>query len=307
MNATLLIGAAALMTSVLAAGELDDRLLRTFGTDAKFVYGMDLDRYGNSALRDFFPIQANENIAELQKGGAKILEIVIEEDSDTSGSKSLAIFRGALSPLYFTPPVAQPDAAPINYKGVLILAGSDQSIAVLDPNIAIAGTFRALQEAIDRWQQEKTSLDPWLSNVRDLSRRYDAWFLVRNPLEPAANWPLKPESVYARNLIEAVEEIHGGITFGSSIELHLDAVTKSADDAETAAAIGRWLPGFMQLQARSDPQEVVLELAEDLIVLTNGKVASLSFRLSESRLRERADAELQKQAAEKEARNARRF
>jgi hypothetical protein len=287
MNSVLLVGTAALMASISAAGELDDRLLRLIGSDAKLVYGVDLDRYMNSTLKEFFPINV-EHFSQLHDSGP-VLEVVIAERSNPSGSESLTIFRGALSSLNFTPAIAQTDVAAINYKGVLILTDSNQSIAVLDPDIAIAGTFLALQEAIDRWQQETAYGGPLGFKLQDLSRNYDVWFLVQNPLEPPPNLPPRPESAYASKLIQAVQAFQGGIRFGASIELRLEAMTKSPDDALTAAAIGRWLPGFIQLQGRNDPQSAVLDLAEDLTVLTNGSVTSLSFRLSERRLRELAD------------------
>jgi hypothetical protein len=307
MNSALLVGATALMASALVAGELDDKLIRLIGPDVKFVYGVDFDRYGNSTLKEFFPIDAVRHVNHLRTAGSEVLEVVMAEYADPSGFRRLVIFRGALSPLTFTPVGTQTDVAAINYKGVLILTDSDQSVALLDPNIAIAGTFLALQEAIDRWQQEIAPSDPLRSTLRDLSRNYDLWFLVQNPLEPPPDRPLRPESVYVRELIQAMEAIQGGIRFGGSIELRLDAITKTPEDAAAAAAIGRWLPGFIQLEGRGDPQSAVVDLAEDLNILVNGNVASLSFRLSERRLRELADAEAQKKAAESQADDGIRF
>jgi hypothetical protein len=163
-----------------------------------------------------------------------------------------------------------------------------------------------LQEAIDRWQGETIPSDPLRSTLRDLSRSYDNWFLARNPLEQLA-WPQRVESVYASKLVHAVEAIQGGIRFGATIDFHVEAVTQSTEDAATAAAIARWWPGFIQLDNRGDPKSAILDLAEDLTILANGNVASLSFRLSERRLRELADAKAQKQAAEEQYRETRRF
>ncbi len=154
-----------------------------------------------------------------------------------------------------------------------------------------------IQEAIDRWQREAVQADPFHSTLRAVSRNYDNWFLARNPLELA--WPQKVESVHAKELIQAVETVQAGIRFGASIEFRLEVVTKSAEDAAAAAAIGRWLPGFMELNGRDDHAVAMLGLAEDLTIMATGNVASLSFSLSERRLRELADAEARKQAAGK--------
>jgi hypothetical protein len=287
MNAAFLVGTAALMTSV-AAAELDDRFLRLIGPDAKLVYGVDLDRYGDSTLKEFFPIGASEYASQLQNSGSILFEMVVAERDDSGSAGRLAIFRGALSFRNLTPQGAHSDIAADNYKGVPIRIGRDQSFALLEPNIAIAGTLPVLKEAIDRWQKEPVPSDSFRSTLRDLSRSYDNWFLVRKPLQLFA-WPQTPESVYGSKLVQAVEAIEGGIRLGGMIELHLEAVTKSSEDAATAAAIARWWPGFTQLDSRGDPKSAILDLTEDLTILTTGNVASLSFRLSERRLRELAE------------------
>ncbi len=94
MKPALLVGAAALMASVLVAAELDDKLIRLIGPDAKFVYGVDLDRHGNSSLNAFFPLDAVQNVRELENGGSKVLDVIIADGAAPDGSMRLAFFGG---------------------------------------------------------------------------------------------------------------------------------------------------------------------------------------------------------------------
>ena len=158
-------------------------------------------------------------------------------------------------------------------------------------------TMRFVTEALDRWRQATPYIDAVGSTLAELSRSYDNWFFVRTPfLEDNGRRP-RTDSIYGTDLIHTVESLQGGIRFGGSIEIHLEATTKSPKDALSAAAIARWLPGFWQLQNHEDLESAVLDLAEDMTIGTDGKVAALSFRLSERRLRELADLTKARQQA----------
>ncbi len=278
------------MASVLVAGELDDKLIRLIGPHAKFVYGVDLDQSKNSNLNKIFPMGASGYLAALPNVESKVHEIVKVEGAQSDSPDTLLILRGVFSPSDFQPKTAQTAIAGTDYEGVSDFGiGASLHAALIDPNTAIVGSLGAVREALDRWR-DGTYVNPEASALEDLSRSYDNWFFAHSPLEPEPSWPSRSKSVYGSKLKQALESIQGGIRFGGSIEIHLEATTESPEDALTVAAIGRWFPGFWQLQNRNDLESAVLDLAEDMTIGANGKVASLSFRLSESRLRALADS-----------------
>jgi hypothetical protein len=51
-----------------------------------------------------------------------------------------------------------------------------------------------------------------------------------------------------RDLIDAVEEISGGVRFGTINEFYLEAVFRDSEDSWAAATLARWLPGILQLE-----------------------------------------------------------
>jgi hypothetical protein len=55
----------AMMKAVLAASEADPKMLRLIGPDAKAIYGVDVERYRQSMLASFFPLDESAEIDQL--------------------------------------------------------------------------------------------------------------------------------------------------------------------------------------------------------------------------------------------------
>ena len=124
--------------------------------------------------------------------------------------------------------------------------------------------------------------------VRRLATEYDAWFVAIKPLElthPSADAKL------AQELVQTLEEVRGGVRAGGAYhEFHVEATMRTSEDAATLAGIGRWLPGFFQLQ-NSRTEGKVWNLAHNLDVRAEGRIASLTFSISDRELRELIESE----------------
>lgn len=62
-----------------------------------------------------------------------------------------------------------------------------------------------------------------------------------------------PPLKYRHDLIDAVEEISGGIRFGTINEFYLEAVFRDSEDAWASATLARWLPGILRLTGSCFP------------------------------------------------------
>lgn len=98
----------------------------------------------------------------------------------------------------------------------------------LDANIRVAGDPDTIREAQRRWTIDQP-LSPIALKVRRLSQSYDNWFLLVKPFSVFAAMPADvadttgPPQKYRHDLIDAVEEISGGVRFGTINEFYLEA------------------------------------------------------------------------------------
>jgi len=83
-----------------------------------------------------------------------------------------------------------------------------------------------------------------------------------------------------------VEEVRGGLSVGKRTEFHLEVEMKTAEDAQTLAALARWLPGFLQSRRPYGREALIAEYAENISVAPSGNTVTLSFTLEESKLEE---------------------
>src|ERR1039458_1356042 len=84
--------------------------------------------------------------------------------------------------------------------------------------------------------------------------------------------------------MQMVEEASGGIRVGAFSEVHVEVLMKTADDAATLAGLVRWLPGLIQLKEPRGLQSRMIELAENVSIRAEGRLATISFVISERKL-----------------------
>jgi hypothetical protein len=251
MALSVTVSSAGIFATNLAAAELTPNVLHLIGPEAWVVTGIDLQRYSTSELHHLFPWDI----------ATKDMRQVIRIGGVHDGGQ-LTVFVGPQ-------PVEQ--------------AGSAFQSTALDPNTTAVGEAGAVQDAIRQWNRSGNPSQLALE-ARSLSGEYDGWFLLLKPLENFTHNDSAPSSKYVTDLIQVVEQVSGGIRFGSVNELEIDIVTRSASDAASLAALVQWMPGLILLNGPGMQERGLIEAAEDLVVRTNGRMVSISFTLSESRV-----------------------
>jgi hypothetical protein len=202
----------ALMATVLTAGEIDPRLLRLIGPEARLVYGLDLERYDGTALSKIFP--------SMQPAARHVIGIAgSPEDQHLS-----VIVTAAPMPV-----LAGDDV--IVHRGVAVRDSEESARAVLSPSTAVVGRLDRVLEAIDRWLDADVVIGATAAKARDLSRSYDNWFLLLRPLDLSGESPQRSPSKYRVELAQAVEEIRGGLRIGATNDVTIEVVAKSAEEA----------------------------------------------------------------------------
>lgn len=242
----------ALLCAVASGEELDTKILRLIGDSVVAACGVDLERYNDSPLARFFPAQLPSAPSSFKTRRLIFVDY---------GSSRLTIYQGAGSP-----------------AGI-------PGIVALDGQTAIAGDPAAVAAAMERWGG---SDDPGErpAKIGDLSKSYDEWFFALPPLL-ATQATAGAGSKYQAELASAIQEVKGGLRTGGLNEFYLEATTERFEDTQTLAGLARWLPGMIQGQNGVDGR--LVDAIEDLDARAAGSQASLSFVISDQKLREIID------------------
>jgi hypothetical protein len=240
-----------LSTHLLLAGELNQKILKLIGPDARIVTGMDVERYRDSPLQEIFPWKLDAAVS-----GA-VHQLIIIQYGPRDNKPPLTILTG--SP-----------------KGVQTEDGPQ--FAQLDAGTTILGDPASIEEARRRWRSDQPAGEI-ADQVRRLSGTYDNWFLIVKPLQ-LSRQPDDPSLKYRDEVMRVVEQVRMGVRLGAFNEMHIEVVTRTPEDAATLAALGKWLPGLVQMANPLARESMLINQAENLNVFAGGNVASLSFTLS---------------------------
>jgi hypothetical protein len=166
------------------------------------------------------------------------------------------------------------------------IGGGDTDSVILDNTTSIQGDQALIEEATRLWGRTDIVPTPLAIRAQQLAGMYDNWFVIVRPLEQGQNAaPLK----YRAELVNAIEQISGGIRFGTTIEIRVEALMQTSDHARTLAALGHWLPGLVQLIQSEGAFAQLAEIAENISVVAEGRTVTLSFQLAEGKVKELAD------------------
>ena len=245
-----------LLAVSLLSGQVNPRVWRLIGPDARAITGVNLDRYRQTALSE-----SRSTALNLPFGATGGQAISISGDPKTHRAP-LEIIIG--------------DKRPPQLE-------NSQPFPMLDANTAILGDEDGMREAAGRWNGD-APLSDLAARVRKLAESYDAWILVVKPLDNLDDGLPVPASKYRSEVVRVVEEIAAGIRFGPFYEVRIDVLARTSEDAYSLAALGRWLPGLIQTTDPRGTQSRILDLAENLAVQVAGRTVTLSLGIPEHKL-----------------------
>lgn len=244
----------ALLATNLLPAQINPKIWNLITPDDKLVCGVDLDRYRHSA--------AGAATSDTGPAVAANARYMITIDGDPQKNRHVMLFLG------FTPP--NPPFA--------------SDVAMLDATTAIVADDDTVRDSLARWRSE-APLSDLAVEARKLAESDDAWFVVAKPLSlagPSTSQNTPPK--HLADVIDVIEQASGGVRFGPYYQAHLEVRAKTADDAYSLAALGRWLPGLLQAMHPDQRQSRLIDLAENVTVQAIGRTATLSFSIAEDKL-----------------------
>jgi hypothetical protein len=279
-----------------AALAADPTLLGLVMPDAKILTGISVDQAQASPFGQYV-------LAKTQFNDPAFLKFVNDTGFDprhdlheilaaTTGdeSNSIVLGRGSFQPAKIAAAAAAHGGAVTKYRGFDLIV-TDQTgtsaMVFLDPSIGLFGNQAAVQATIDRRVSGTVFSGPLAQKAQTVSAANSAWFVTLTPLSDfLAGKAVDPNmnSMMQSNLLQAVQQASGGLTFGStSVTLNGEAVTRSDKDAQALNDVLKFLISMIQgnsQQAGVPP--TVATLANSVQISTNGATLNLTLSLPEA-------------------------
>jgi hypothetical protein len=237
-----------------AACAADSSLLNLTMPDAGVLFGANVERILKSPIGKEIGAQI-QGVPQLQEilnptgfdPARDLKEILIASTGKGRSPSVLVLVRGSFDAAKFRSFAASAGSQSRDYEGVQILSDPKQSygaIAFLDNTLAAAGDLDQVRAAIHRRAQH-TALAPELSSqIAALSDRYDVWGVAAVPMTPMVSGASNPNFKQFGALLQSIEQVSGGLKFGSDVDLALVVLTRSEKDAGGIRDALRLLSGF---------------------------------------------------------------
>jgi hypothetical protein len=275
---------------------VDQGLLDLVPAGTRMISGVQAEKIKTSLLGQYVMAhmqQENENLQHfIQSTGfdprRDVQELLFVSNGDPQQPQMAVIARGYFDPARIKSAALAAGGSVEPSAGVDLIAGKGKKeggIAFLDNTLAIAGN-KGLLKTIVSSRKIPASLDPQLqTGLRRVSAEGDAWFVS---LVPGSQLSADSTNVTVHGqqfngaLIQSVLQSSGWIRFGDTIQVNLQAVTRSEKDAQSLADVVRFLSSMVQTQKENQPQAAALAQALNAMQLrTDGNTMEMSLDLPE--------------------------
>ncbi len=175
--------------------------------------------------------------------------------------------------------------------------GDKNAFALAEPDIAVMGDRSSVQQVIAN-RGIATVLDPPLQTlISQVSAENDAWFasVLPNSVDLVGNMS-KGAGLNTRGsaaALQGVRQAAGGLHFADTVQITLEAVTRSPQDANALGDFVRFMGSLVQAQYQSSPQAQLFGTALDsMTVQTSGNTFQVRLAIPEATIEQIADSGL---------------
>ena len=286
-----LFAAALFPAACLAAA--DPVLLNLAAPNAQVIAGMNLEQvrtspFGQHLMGESWlaPAVGLQQLTETTGFDPRrdLREILVSMDGPRGSNQVIVLARGTFDATRILDAALAAGGASIeSYKGVSIATrAGDWCMAFPDATLAIMGNPEAVHGAIDRISAPAPVGAALAVQVNQLSAIEDIWFIAAGELlRPAPPAPGVPEAAAnplaaLNNMLGNAQQVSGGVKFGESVVLKLQAAFPAGQDAAALATALKSLAGAGDVFIKD-----AYVVAKNLVVTADGPVAKLSLSLPE--------------------------
>jgi hypothetical protein len=292
---------ALLLVPALAHASVDNGLLALAPPETLLLTGVDVSRTTASPFGQYLLTRINtedthftQMIADTgfdpRRDLQQILFVGLSKPG-ASNSRFAILARGSFDPARIAAG-AQKHGAKVttdaNGNTVYVQDNKGQSFAFAFPDggLAVMGDPASVQQILVlAHSANATALDPQLVQfANQVGGSNDFWFATLmsgaflGSNSPAPEFKNTPA-------LQSILQSAGGIQFGSTVNMVLDASTRSAQDATSLADVLRFVGNLIQMQAGNDPRSAIAaEALQNMQVQTNGANVHATVAITEEKL-----------------------
>ncbi len=302
MPSLLVLGSVSLFASV------DNGLLSMVPADARIVTSIDVLQARTSEFGQYLLSKSqNEDpdfadfIRQTGFDPRRDLQNLIFESSgpsDRAQSRFAILARGNFDPERIMGAARTKGATVQTYQGVELLlphgnhGGQTTAVAFPDVGVAIMADLATMHQILAN-RSTPSVLDPALQQKIDQVGDNDAWFVsltggsfLRHHVAPEKNGP----PAQAMQALQSILASSGGIRFGNTVDVTIDASARSPQDATSLEDVVRFFASMLQMERQKDPRAAILASALDNMTLAvKGNNLLLAVSIPEKSMEQLAD------------------
>lgn len=279
-----------------SARAADEALLRLLPRAPMLVAGLDVQRarqsdFGRRILKEI--VEEDTAFARLaQSGPFQITRDLREAMVGSAGlgeqTRSVLLLRGRFDTARTGQFLAEYSGSSSLHKDVLIWKGRDSqspdAFAFLDGSLAVFGDESLVRQVIDRRAAGAASLDAdTRERIREWSRRGDAWFISRAPLDSMGRegGGLAPPGL----VLDSIREMNLAVRFGEPVALEGDLTMRSAVEAKALSGLVQLMLPLLRLRAGQQDAGDMAKLVDSVRLNAEGDRLRFNAKLTEDQLR----------------------
>ena len=310
MSRLLLIPSLVVLGSVSLFAAVDRGLLAMVPADARIVSSIDITQARSSDFGQYVLNRTqneDHDFAEfVQETGfdpRRDLQSLIFESSGPPAERGQSRFailaRGNFDAERITATAKAKGGTVGMYQGVALLfpEGNRQKTAVAFPDVGVVvmADIATMHRILDNRANPATLDSTLQQRIDQVASNNDAWFVslvggsfLNHHADAEAKRP--PQAAQAQQALQSVLASSGGIRFGDTVDLTLDAITRSPQDATSLADVVRFLGSTLQMERTKDPRAAILASALDNMNLTtDGSDMHLAVSIPEKSMEQLAE------------------
>ena len=284
-----LFAAATLLAGSLFAA--DPELVSLARPDSKVMAGVNVEQVRLSPFGQFLLSQTvllpEKDLQELIETAGfdprRDLREILVSSNGQPGNSGIVLARGTFDVPKIVEAARAGGATIDTYKGVSIIQKKNQeSLAFPDSTVAIMGSDADVRAAIDR-KSAPTAISSALAvEVNQMSTTEDAWFV--STVSPAQLQPQAPAAGAGPGpfaILSKVQQASGGVKFGANVQVSLQAISETDQDASAIAAVLKSMGVASDLFLPGDQYVAAASLLKSLNVTADGPVTKISLSIPE--------------------------
>lgn len=227
--------------------------------------------------------------------------LVFESSGPSNGaaqSQFAILARGNFDPDRIVQAAKANGGAVQKYQGTVLLLPhgnrdrQETAVAFPDVGVAIMADLTTMHQILGN-RATPSVLDPELQKRIDQIGDNDAWFVSLNGgafLRHGFTGEKSGPPAQASQALQSILAASGGIRFGNTVGLTIDATARSPQDAISLEDVVRFLASMLQMERQKDPRAAILASAlNSMSLATQGNMLHLSISIPEKSMEQLAE------------------